>query len=193
MSGLDSKIVWGKETDEVNGRLVVDRNLLVGNIQQDINSCVYIAALFMAHVCGDGTYDRVSAKVLTNNKMFNGAIEILKNGNFRNSRMSKFEAFDYLSVGIPEQFRPKKWYEVAYDGEKAGQTAKRVLSQGYITMLEQGGHAFVAVGESENGKLIVWDSLLGEKTHGLREIDANSENLSMFLCAKVNPKFKSSV
>ena len=184
---------WGDEKNgpvKINGKLLVNKDLLVGNVQQDTDSCVYIATLFMAHVCGDGTYDNVSKSILKNADRFGTVIETIKNTNFQGyDRMSKFQAKQYLLESLPKDNSPMSMSYMQEGNETVGETSKRILNDGYISMLEQNGHVFVGVGESESGKLIVWDTLLGEPEHGLREVDPNSKNLTMFLCAKVNDKF----
>lgn len=186
----DFGLVLGESQKPIVGRVLVDKSLLVGGIQTDVTSCVYIAALFMAHVCDPkDAYANVSKSVLTDRERFRNVVNLaLRSGNV-SRRMSNHEAFSYFNDNSTEENRAKKRWEVALEDETSGQTAKRILKDGMLSLLELNGHAFVTVGEADNGNLIVWDTLMGESIHGLREVDPNNKKLDMFFCAKIRPSF----
>jgi hypothetical protein len=182
------RIIFGDEEEiREEARYLVNPEILApGGTQVDGDSCVYFALGAMTQMCTKADLRSAKEKLGSYREMRQivDRYRCINNGKRRLDNFTARELFNREAVVETCRIRS----EMALDNENVGDTAGRILSDGYVSMLEvlDQGHAVVCIGQSGDGeKLIVWDPLLGDREHGLREINKYG-NLGMYMCAKIN-------
>lgn len=189
-------ISWGGEVkiEPSQYQMLVDPKYLVGGGQIDSDSCVYFSLAMMSHLCGNARSigeNRTSEYMIGNSEITRGLVKILRKMNGSKPRMSRQEMREMYSR-MPDQNTSFEYMsDVIRPGESTNDLVSRLLDESMVCAVEVGGHECVVIGKDPNtGDLIAWDSLLGDKDHGLRKIDHNLGISAVYLGAKVNDYFR---